>query len=277
MRKLRAAGTVGGLNPTSSVSVLEQITDLLRGLHADLSQVITEYNREVQPVLGTLPQGRMETRWDLPDDTICARVNGLDGKTIFVDNSATSSSDGGRYWRSDLSRPKTLKEALAALHTEISTEIDSLRAEIGTTASSDGISPSAKARIGINIFDSSQTSASDSLDGLTQTNQANILQLAKDLYDDLYDSLTGDGNPLLGNWKHAGAGVQEQQQVITFTPSTMVIDGRRVTVVYQIRPDKVRVSASRKAIVYDLVDENTIRYRDDDGNVFVLKRVDGGG
>ena len=84
-------------------------------------------------------------------------------------------------------------------------------------------------------------------------------------------------NPLLGNWKHAGAGVQEQQQVITFTPSTMVIDGRRVTVVYQIRPDKVRVSASRKAIVYDLVDENTIRYRDDDGNVFVLKRVDGGG
>ncbi|HBE92356.1 MAG TPA: hypothetical protein DDW55_07440 [Gammaproteobacteria bacterium] len=80
-------------------------------------------------------------------------------------------------------------------------------------------------------------------------------------------------NPLLGNWQHTepnGSGVQE---IVKFTPSTMVIGGQRVTVVYQIRPDKIRVSASKRAIVYDLIDEQTISYEDDDKRKFTLIRV----
>jgi hypothetical protein len=53
----------------------------------------------------------------------------------------------------------------------------------------------------------------------------------------------------------------------------MIIGGQRVTVVYQIRADKVRVSASKRAIIYDLIDENTISYDDDDKQTVTLQRI----
>ncbi len=82
-------------------------------------------------------------------------------------------------------------------------------------------------------------------------------------------------NPLMGKWQHTAPTADgEAQEIVEFTPSTMIIDGRRVTVVYQLRPDKVRVSASKQAIVYNLIDADTISYSDDDSNVVTLRRVE---
>jgi hypothetical protein len=80
-------------------------------------------------------------------------------------------------------------------------------------------------------------------------------------------------NPLLGSWRHTSPDASGKYEIMTFTPSTMVIGDRRVTVVYQIRPDKIRVSASGHAIIYDLVDEQTIRYEDEKTGPVVLKRI----
>ncbi len=82
-------------------------------------------------------------------------------------------------------------------------------------------------------------------------------------------------NPLLGTWQHTDSKTGGMNgEVVRFTPSTMVIDGRRVTVVYQIRADKVRVSASKQAIIYDLVDENTITYQGPGEQTVTLKRLE---
>ena len=53
----------------------------------------------------------------------------------------------------------------------------------------------------------------------------------------------------------------------------MISGGQRVTVVYQIRPEQVRVSVSKRAIIYDLVDQNTISYDDDDKQTVTLQRI----
>jgi len=200
MRKLRSSGSISSINASASVSVLEQVTDMLRGVSADVSQVLSEWNANAYPILSTLPQGAADSRWDM-DDTVNPWVNGLDGANFFVDNYASTEEDGGKYWRSDLSRPKTVKESLADLYTEILNSTDSVRTEIASSgAGGDGVTPAAKARIGANIFDTNETSAADSLDALTLTNRANILQMAKDMYDDLYDNLTGNGVESLDNY-----------------------------------------------------------------------------
>ena len=200
MRRLRSAGTVTSVNPSSSVSVLEQLVDMLRGIQADVSQVIVEWNSTAYPIFSTLPQGKEDTRWNLRDDTINAKVNGIDGANIFVDNSATALTNGGRYWRSDIARPRTIKETLEAVFTEMSDDVDAVRTEVAATASSGGVSASAQAAIGAGIFDTSAASATGSLDDLTETNRANLLQIAKDVYDDLYDNLTGDGVAAIDNF-----------------------------------------------------------------------------
>jgi len=197
MKRLRSSGTIFAIDPSGSVDVLRQITDLVRSVQGDLSSVITEYNAEVYSVLGTLPQGVEDNRWQLTS-SINPRVHGLDGANILVDISASAEADGGKFWYigAIASRPKTIKESLLAIYTELSNSVDSLRLEVGTSSST-GVSDAAQARIGINIFDGSQTSASDSLDSLTTLNQRNLSQVSKDVYDVDNASWTGDGSALL--------------------------------------------------------------------------------
>jgi len=135
MKRLRSSGTVSILNLSGSVNVLQQITDNLKGLQSDLSQLITEYNAEVYPALSTLPQGKSESRWNLPDNTINPRINGLDGANLFVDITASAVKDSGRFWYSisGRSRPKTIKEVFSSLYTDLTTQIDLLRKEINTS------------------------------------------------------------------------------------------------------------------------------------------------
>lgn len=132
MKRLRSSGTVSAIDPSGSVNALQQITDMLRGVQADVSQIIVDYNKEVYTTIGTLPQGKAETRWRLSTDAINPRVNNLDGANVFVDTDASSTSDGGRFWLSNATtnRPKTVKESLLDLYTTLTAAIDQLRAEI---------------------------------------------------------------------------------------------------------------------------------------------------
>ena len=196
MRKLRFTGSAATISRSSSVDAIAQLQDQVRIIQSTLSQIVTTVNESVQPVLDSLPQGRSDTRWNLTDDNIFPQKQGLDATQIFVDNDATSSADGGRYWRSDYSRPKTIKETLSSIYLELLTQVDQARLEF-VSSSGATLSDRAVGLIGANVFDASQTSSSSSLQGLTSSNMIHLLQIARDLYDDSYDSWTADGSALL--------------------------------------------------------------------------------
>ena len=80
-------------------------------------------------------------------------------------------------------------------------------------------------------------------------------------------------NPLIGQWQQQSSSPQVTSQIIEFTPSTMRINDRAVTVVYQMRDNKVRVSASKSAIIYEFDDANSIHYEDENHGTIKLIRV----
>lgn len=133
MRKLRTSSSVSSVNLASSVNIVSQLLDMIKGVQGDVSQVVTEYNSEVWTTLSTLPQGRSDTRWRLTDDSICPRVNGIDGSQIFVDIDASAATGNDLFWDDSLSRPATIKEFLEDLYSSVQNAINSLS---GTTSSS---------------------------------------------------------------------------------------------------------------------------------------------
>ena len=80
-------------------------------------------------------------------------------------------------------------------------------------------------------------------------------------------------NPLLGQWQETPATAEKIGNIIEFTPSTMRINNQAVTVVYQIRSDKVRVSASKNAIIYEFENADVIHYEDEERGTVRLVRV----
>ena len=182
---------------SSSVDVISQCVSRIMGVQSDVSQIVSEYNAEIQPILDSLPQGRADTRWTLTDD-VYPKKNGLDATQIFVDNDATSKTSGGRYWRLDSSRPKTIEEVLNTFYSDLLSQADQLRTEV-SSLSSTGIPSRAVGLIGNNIFDASQASGSTSIDSRLSNSELHIFQLARDLYDDTYDSWTAAGVGLLTN------------------------------------------------------------------------------
>ncbi|MFW2440018.1 MAG: hypothetical protein ACN4GR_11660 [Arenicellales bacterium] len=80
-------------------------------------------------------------------------------------------------------------------------------------------------------------------------------------------------NPLLGHWQETSATAEKIGNIIEFTPSTMRINNQVVTVVYQIRGDKVRVSARKNAIIYEFENPDVIHYEDETRGTVRLVRV----
>jgi len=80
-------------------------------------------------------------------------------------------------------------------------------------------------------------------------------------------------NPLLGQWQETTATAEKIGNLIEFTPSTMRINNQAVTVVYQIRSDKVRVSASKNAIIYEFENADVIHYEDEERGTVRLVRI----
>lgn len=82
-----------------------------------------------------------------------------------------------------------------------------------------------------------------------------------------------NGNPLVGRWQQISPPAQPPGAIIEFTPSTMRFNNQVVTVVYQVRDNKVRVSASKPAIIYEFDDADSIHYDDDKYGTVRLVRI----
>lgn len=159
--------------PTSSY----KWNDSFKEIAIDLASLSKEWNNKLIKVLGALPYGEYDTGID-------ALTLGLDGKNLWVDHTLTSSSEDLTYYDSTNTRPKTVQEALDDLHLRITAAIEQLQEDI--VDSGEGLTTTQKARIGMNIFDATQTSSSTSLDGKSENNRLNITQIAKDMYGATY-------------------------------------------------------------------------------------------
>ncbi len=149
----------------------------------DLASVQAEWNNNLLPVFEGLPDGTVDVNVD-------AWANGIDGNNLFVDSTLTNSSAVLTYFDVGLNRPVTIKEAIDDVYDRIVAEVATLTTSI--SAASSGLTAAQKTAIGDNIFNSLSTSTSSSLDGKSENNRLNTLQLAKDLYGSTYN-LGNDG------------------------------------------------------------------------------------
>lgn len=164
--------------------------DSMDELAADLSFLSTQWNTKVATILNSLPYGNKDT-------AVNAFKKGLDGANLWVDSTVSGTSADLTFYDSSRSRPMTVKEAIQAARTFITTQIDLVRTDfIANTA---GLTTGQKSAIGANIFDSSLSSNSSSLDGKSTNNQSNISQIAEDLYGNGAYTLDNDGSANLTN------------------------------------------------------------------------------
>lgn len=175
--------------PKSGPTDSDLWNDTIDELSADLASIATEWNNKLVKIIEKLPAGAEE-------GTVNAFVNGLDGKNLWVSQGATSSTDS-RYYNSVKARPNTVYDQFEALYTTLTNNISTLENTIAESGSG-GLTDAQKSRIGANVFNSSHASSSTSLDGKSENNRLNIIQLAKDFYGSSF-SLDNDGTANLTN------------------------------------------------------------------------------
>ena len=159
----------------------ENWNDSLDELAADLTYLAKEM-RKLQTLTNTLPNG-------VSNSTIDAFALGIDGRGIYVDSSLETGTTS-TYWESGDSRPKTVEEAFNDIYTALNTAVRELEEEI--ISSYVAITAAQKTAIGDNIFDASLTSNATSLDGKSENNRLNTIQIARDVYGGAY-TLDSDG------------------------------------------------------------------------------------
>lgn len=170
----RSASTTGPFSSYKWNSCIEEIA-------SDLSVISDEWNKHLVNLLSSLPDGTDDTSVD-------AFTFGLDGKNFYVDQAATTASTF--FFNSLKDRPDTLYEALLGLYTYIDNQIALLP---DSPTSSAGLSTDEINAIGAHIFNSSATSSASSLDGKSENNRLNIIQVAQDLYGEGSYTLDNDG------------------------------------------------------------------------------------
>lgn len=146
---------------------------------ADLVSITKVLNQTILPTLESLPS----------NIEISPVANGLQGKTIYLDDEDTSV-----FFDSVNTRPKTIKEVIQDVRlsiTAIEQSIQELESNAGV------LTNEAKARIGNNVFNTGQASSETSLDGKIASLTKAISQLAKDVYGDGEYTFTTDGSGLL--------------------------------------------------------------------------------
>lgn len=171
--------------PTSS----DKWNDTIDEIASDLAALQYQWNSRLVGIVGGLPNGSYTT-------AINAFTLGLDGKNCWVDQNVTSTSSETTYYDAGNDRPYTIKESLDVLHTRISNTIEDLQESFAQYAAA--LTSDEKAAIGWHIFDNSKTSSSTSLDGKSERNRLNLLQVAQDIYGASY-SIDNDGQANLTN------------------------------------------------------------------------------
>jgi hypothetical protein len=171
--------------PFRGPSASDDWNDSIDEIINSFSLVANRINDSVVPLHALLPDGS-------DDVLVNAFKDGLDGRTLYIDASLTNLATDKTYYNSSKARPSTVKEALDSLYTYVDTQDASIQDSLAASVSP--LTTAQKARVGMNIFDSTKTSDLASLDGLTATEALNIIQLAKDLYDSSSYALGGDGS-----------------------------------------------------------------------------------
>lgn len=201
----------------------------------DLSRFTSQWNDSLYPLLSTLPDGTND---------LDAFTDGLDGRVIYVDHSATGSVADTTYFNIGASRPNSVKEQFSDVYTTITQLQQDLENQISLAGGA--LTDAQKERIGANIFDALATSSPTSLDGKSENNRLNLIQLARDLYGPAF-SLDNDGAANLtnsvmamvdallelhnGNWdndvslNHAGLGDFKSDGSVPMTGSLKLADG----------------------------------------------------
>lgn len=155
----------------------------------DLANISNEWNTKLLTIIAGLPCGQKDT-------SVNVFVNGLDGNNMWVDKDVVSTSDDLTYFNQAKNRPVTIKEAFDDVRDFVNNSIDDLQNNI--IDQSTGLTTDQKNRIGANVFDNTQVSSSTSLDGKSENNRLNLIQLANDIYGDTF-SLDNDGTKNLSN------------------------------------------------------------------------------
>jgi hypothetical protein len=175
--------------PTSS----EQQNDFQAEVIRDLTSFQQEWNNKIVPLTSKLPDGT-------DDSTVNAFTNGLDGQTFYVNADATAGLSSGRYYNTGKDRPNTVFEQFVNVFTYIDDQVAVLETAIASGSSgSGGLTAGQKTRIGDNIFNNAVASTPNSLDGKTQIQAGNILQLARDIYGVGSPTLNSNGDAVLTN------------------------------------------------------------------------------
>jgi hypothetical protein len=223
--------------PNSGPTSSDAWNDSFFELATDLSSIANEWNNKLVPVFDTLPKGELDT-------AVNVFQSGLDGKTVWVDSAVVSSDTDLTFFNTARQRPATIKEAFLDLYQHVTNQLDQLTTTILDAAS--GLTTDQKNRIGANIFDAVQTSSSNSLDGRSERNRLNIIQLAADMYGAGY-VLANNGNAQLtnslfamvdallelhnGNWSddislnHTGAFTATQSDIGSSAPGSDTFSG----------------------------------------------------
>ena len=168
--------------PTSSDAWNDSFEEVVN----DLNTITSNWNGILYPLLVGLPAGGT--------NDLDAFTNGLDGRTVYVDSSATSTVINTTYFNTIKDRPRSIREQFDNVYDRLTTIKEELETEI--VNASGGLTSDQKARIGANVFDSGSTSSSTSLDGKSELNRLNITQLGLDLYGDDF-VLNNDGSAAL--------------------------------------------------------------------------------
>jgi len=144
---------------------------LVQELVQDLNGISTSWNTFVVPLLDSLPTGNSVVPTSKRTATPNPYVNGLDGSQMYLDATSTRATDRGLFYDTITGRPKTIKESVVDIYDSLVSRINSLSTKVDTfsvssdSSTGEGLTDAEKDSIGAHIFDNTETSADDSLDG----------------------------------------------------------------------------------------------------------------
>lgn len=173
LTKITQRSAVGVLRNSSKTLTAQQWASVLDNLVNDISQLISEHNTKVKPIMDGLARGSDDSISGL-DSTFDAIAEGLDGTVTFSDRDSDE-NDPEFIYSTTLGRALTVKESLVELYQGLLERIDAL------DLSTDGISDYTKAYIGEKAFDSTLSSSSTSIDGRLTSTTARVTVLEADL------------------------------------------------------------------------------------------------
>lgn len=174
--------------PTSSADYNSTLREIIN----TFTQLSTQWNTVLQPLIDTLPGGSITIPRDTRTGDPNPFLNGLDGSQIYMDLTSTELTENGKYFSVVEDRPLSIKESFIDLESRFTAQNQETLSELARVSQEVGITTRQKQAIGARIFDPEQTSSSSSLDGLVQLNKRNLTQLAFDLGGES-TFLTGQG------------------------------------------------------------------------------------